>query len=236
MTTASEVPVETRLINRDDRSWTTWEWCFLGIFERDPTSELLYARDTPAPHRKIISAAFLKLPLKLRQPAISLGLTVSTTSGASTAAGNLSTVYGFWQAIDPMEISPHLQMTTTSLSDQLILPHLAHECTHIFWACQPQQARAKYREAMSKNVDPDFLEVTEYAERAFRNWQWALAADEDNHVLTWRARTLEHWVIESLCETVGKLCHPAYGRQGASISRLLEARQAAIQECFQLMV
>jgi hypothetical protein len=210
----------SRTIGRSDRPWVNKELQqFVGRFELDAQSGLYFDCHTPSEHRALISATFLKLPVLLRNAAITLGLTVSTTMRGRTRSGHLSTAYGAWDESDPARISPHIEMSIVSLSPELIVAHLAHEISHVFWAVQSQSAQALYTGMMRKLALPNFQDVTEYARQFFAKG------------------VLDKWVLESFCETVGKLCYPAYGDpESAAVVSVLAARHAAMQSSFGLTV
>jgi len=125
-----------RTITRNERAWLNREFqMFCGRFELDQSSGLFFAELTPGYHRQMIGEDFLALPLKLREVALYLGLTVSTTKEQRTSSGHASAVYGDWDR-PHSKISPHLEMSVASLdSTRLCLAHLAHECFSSLLGC-----------------------------------------------------------------------------------------------------
>jgi hypothetical protein len=227
----------TRTIGTFERPWLNRHYQrFSGRFQLDKASGLYFDSETPAAHRKLISATFLQLPKTLRDVAIYLGLTVSTTDMPGTLSGSLSAVYGSWDHSDHCRISPHLEMTTISLTPEFVFPHLVHECSHLFWAIQSKAAKARYTRKMMSIVDQPFLEVTDYAQDFYDEWH-ELLGQEIPFIQQRLSRTLDQWVLESFCESVAKLCCPLYKqKEGRQTDTLLEARQAAIAEHFDLVL
>lgn len=224
----------TKIISWSGRSWVNRELqAFCGTYELDQASGLYFASETPKGHRRLISRLFLRLPEELREAALYLGLTVSTTSARKTRSGDQSAVYGAWDR-GHAQISPHLEMTETSLSDALAMPHLLHECAHLFWSIQSAAAKARYTRAMVALVVPAFVEVTTYAQHFFDEWQDSralngfAAAHREN-------RALEKWVTESFCESAARLHCPDYkAEEGREVDDLLLARREAMERCFTL--
>ena len=227
----------TRTIGTFERPWLNRHYQrFSGRFQLDKASGLYFDSETPAAHRKLISATFLQLPKTLRDVAIYLGLTVSTTDMPGTLSGSLSAVYGSWDSADHSRISPHLEMTTISLTPEFVFPHLVHECSHLFWAIQSKAAKARFTREMLDIVVHSFVEVTDYAQDYFDEWQ-ELLGQEIPFIQQRRNRALDQWVLESFCESVAKLCCPLYKqKEGRQTDTLLEARQAAIAEHFDLVL
>jgi len=200
----------------------------------DERSGLYFDWETPIAHRKLISRTFLKLPKQVRQAAIYLGLTVSTTDRPCTVSGDQSAVYGAWDR-PHSQISPHLEMTETSLTPELVFPHLLHECCHLFWAIQTKAAKATYTNETTALLDDEFIEVTTYAQSFLDAWQQSLLIADGFGIQQRRNRALDKWVMESFCESVAKICCPTYKeREERHTQQLLEWRQAAMAEHFDL--
>ncbi|MBS2004345.1 MAG: hypothetical protein JST44_22750 [Cyanobacteria bacterium SZAS LIN-5] len=229
-------PKTERVISFSDRSWVRREYQqFCGRYELDETSGLYFDSDTPSAHRKLISRNFLELPRPLREAALYLGLTVSTTSNRCTVSGNQSAVYGDWERQDN-RIMPHLEMSASSLSSALSLPHLVHECCHLFWAVQSKAAKLAYIDQMVALVErfgaDDFVEVTGYAQDYFEEWRKLINAD-GYAIATRRNRALEKWAMESFCESVAKICCPSYKQDEArQTDELLQERLRIMREEF----
>ncbi len=230
------MPAKTiKTISWTDRSWVRRQYQqFCGRYELDERSGLYFDVETPLAHRKLISRTFLKLPKQVRQAALYLGLTVSTTSNPSTLSGDQSAVYGDWDRAHA-QISPHLEMTEASLAPELVFPHLLHECCHLFWAIQTRSARTAYTYDIAAQVDDDFIEVTTYTQSFFDAWQKALLLEDSPGVLHRRNLALNKWVMESFCESVAKICCPTYKEsEERHTEALLEMRQATMAEHFEL--
>lgn len=228
-----------RTITRNERAWLNREFqMFCGRFELDQSSGLFFAELTPGYHRQMIGEDFLALPLKLREVALYLGLTVSTTKEQRTSSGHASAVYGDWDR-PHSKISPHLEMSVASLdSTRLCLAHLAHECSHLFWAVQPEPARAAYIQKMLALVEKfraggdEFVEVTAYAQRQFDALN-LLPESDDPGIVARRARLINKWAMESFCESVAKLCFASYqSEEGRQTDELLAFRLQAMKEEF----
>ncbi len=230
------MPTNTiKIVSWTDRSWVRRQYQqFCGRYELDEKSGLYFDQETPLAHRKLILRTFLKLPKQVRQAALYLGLTVSTTSNRSTLSGDQSAVYGAWDR-PHSQISPHLEMTETSLTPELVFPHLLHECSHLLWAIQTRAAKAAYTNEIRTQVDDDFIEVTTYAQSFFDTWQQVLLLADGIGIAQRRNLALDKWVMESFCESVAKICCPTYKeREERHTEALLELRQAAMAEHFEL--
>jgi hypothetical protein len=220
-------------IGRDRRPWASGEWRqFVGTYEREGDGCLLFCPSTPEAHRQEISAAFAEIPAPMREVALLLGLTVSTTTASLTRAGNLSTVYARWNA-PWQEMAPHIEMTTTSLSPSLLAPHLTHEIFHLFLQMQDAQSRAACARAMIDLASGGLREVTDYAQGKFDTWHDTIESAAPEHAAA-ESRALREWLAESLCESAGKLRDCRYGRQDADVKKLLEVRRQIMDRCFQL--
>jgi hypothetical protein len=224
-----------RVINWHDRQWLNREFQqFCGRYRLDEASGLYFEWETPAAHRALISRTFLRLPDPLRKVALYLRLTVSTTNKPGTRSGSLSAVYGAWEASSHSRISPHLEMTQTSLSSQFVFPHLVHECCHLFWAIQSHAAKTRFARKMVELIEHGFIEVTGYAQGFFDEWQ-KLAFDDGPGAIQCRQHALEKWVMELFCESIAKLCCPSYKEnEERDTELLLETRRSAIGEIFEL--
>lgn len=230
-------PKTERVISFNDRPWMRREYQqFCGRYELDDPSGLYFDSETPATHRMLISRNFLRLPRQLREAALYLGLTVSTTNNRGTASGNQSAVYGDWERQDN-RIMPHLEMSASSLNSALSLPHLVHECCHLFWAVQSKAAKLAYIDKMLALLEErfgtdDFVEVTGYAQDYFDEWRKLLDAD-GYAIATRRNRALEKWAMESFCESVAKICCPSYKQdEGRQTGDLLQERLKVMSEEF----
>lgn len=226
-----------KIISWSDRSWMSRQYQqFCGRFELDETSGLYFDVETPAAHRKLIVRTFLKFPKQVRDAAAFLELTVSTTTSPGTVSGNQSAVYGAWDR-PHSQISPHLQMTETSLASELVFPHLLHECCHLFWAIQSKAAKMAFKDEMEELLNDAFVEVTAYAESYLNEWRQALILPAGMGIQQRRNRARDQWVMESFCESVAKICCPAYKEhEDRHTQQLLERRQAAMVRHFQLML
>lgn len=233
------MPIKTeRIITRNERSWVNREYqLFCGRYELDQASGLFFDQVTPAFHRNLIAGDFLLMPRSLRDAALYLGLTVSTTNKLRTISGNHSAVYGDWERPYSL-ISPHLEMTALSLSSALRFPHLVHECSHLFWVVQTEAAKSAYVRQMVALVEDvcvvgtNIVDVTAYAQRFFDQWRNLPDADAPGMVKR-KKRVFEKWVVESFCESVASLCYATYrDSRGPDVDSLLAARLKAMREDF----
>ena len=178
---------------------------------------------------------FVQLPPQIRQAALYLKLTVSTTQSSRTLYGDQSAVYGAWDQAHS-QISPHLEMSATSLTPTLCFPHLVHECGHLFWAIQTNAARDQYASANMALVTTNFTEVTKYAQDYFDGWHRLLRSD-DPAMQQRRDAARQKWLMESFCESAAKICCPAYkGEENRHTCDLLKARQQIANDTFGLML
>ncbi len=227
-----------RNVTWTDRPWVRRQYQqFCGRFELYETSGLYFDAQTPEHDRQLISLNFLKLPTPLCKAALYLGLTVSTTKNPSTASGNHSAVYGDWER-PHAQISPHLEMSAASLNSAVSLPHLVHECCHLFWAVQSKAAKLAYIQRLVVLVEErfgaaNFVEVSKYAQDYFDEWRKLIDAPPEFGIASRRIRALEKWAMESFCESVAKACCPSY-KEGEmrSTEYLLEARLLAMKAEF----
>jgi hypothetical protein len=222
---------DTKIVDRRNCSWMNRSFQNLcGLYVRDEVTNLFFHEQMPAEHQNKIVEAFDRLSPTLRESAESLGLTINTTNSPRTLAGHESSVYGDWQRV-PGRISPHLEMTRTSLSAELIVPHLAHECCHLFFALLSDPDRKEYVARAARNVSADLVEVTAYAQRFFDEWQQTLTlSDELPYVSHRRAAARQRWVLESLCETVAIMHCDHYGAIGIASGAQSSVRQALLTQ------
>lgn len=227
---------KSKTIDWPQRQWATREFQrFCGRFELDEHSGLYFDCETVQNHKALISKTFPHLPTSVRQAALYLALTVSTTQNAHTINGDQSAVYGAWER-DHAHISPHLEMSAASLNSELILPHLIHECCHLFWVIQDKDARQRYTNEMIRLVSDDFVDVTLYAQRWLLDWK-RQPDTTDGATQERRRRALNKWVTESFCESVSRLCCPWYkSDERLDASGLLERRHQAISNNFGLSI
>jgi hypothetical protein len=226
------LPTKTeRVITWTDRSWVRRQYQqFCGRFELDETSGLFFDWNTPESNRQLISRNFSRLPQSLRAAALYLKLTVSTTNNAYTLSGNHSAVYGDWER-QHAQISPHLEMSASSLHAAIAFPHLVHECCHLFWAIQSRAAKAAYIDKMVTLAEQlgtdEFVEVTGYAQSYFDEWRGLRDAEGTGADLM-RKRTMHKWAMESFCESVAKICCPTYKEAEKRDARVLLAERLKI--------
>jgi hypothetical protein len=225
-----------RVITWNERPWVRRQYQqFCGRFVLDEASGLFFDCHTPEWDRRLISSNFSKLPSALREAALYLKLTVSTTSNDYTLSGNESAVYGDWERKHD-QISPHLEMSAASLHSASAFPHLVHECCHLLWAILSRTAKTAYIEKMVAVVEElgteNFVEVTSYAQSYFDEWRHLIGA-EGVGVDFRRRRVMEKWAVESFCESVAKICCPTYKEaEKRDASQVLEARLKVMREEF----
>jgi hypothetical protein len=229
-----KTPANSRIVCWPERSWATREFQrFTGRFDLDETSGLYFDCDIYSPHKRLIVQAFRYTPDLLRQAANTLALTVSTTRAPRTLLGDQSAVYGDWDR-PPHQISPHLEMSEASIVPELLLPHLVHECSHLFWALQSKSARDRYHQEILKLVDGHAEEVTLYAQRFFNSWQKSIEAGGAAET---SRRAAQKWLVESFCETVSKICCPWYKEEELlDPVHLIRARHVIMESIFGLVV
>ncbi len=225
-----------RIVNWTQRHWARRELQrFCGRFRLDEKSGLYFDCESPVPQCNQIAQTFVQLPPLIQQAALYLKLTVSTTQALRTLYGDQSAVYGDWNRVHS-QISPHLEMTATSLTSTLCFPHLVHECCHLFWAIQTIAARAQYTNANLALVTANFKEVTNYAQDYFDGWHSLLRSD-DPAMQQRRDAAREKWLKESFCESAAKTCCPAYkAEENRHTFDLLKARQQIANDTFGLML
>lgn len=229
-------PATIRHVRTKDRQWINKELqAFCGSYQLDDASGLYFDLDVSDEHRELISQTFLKMPRALRNIAIQLGLTVSTALFGTTKYGARSAVYGAWDARDIRDISPHLEMSSYSLTPQFIMPHLVHECCHLLWAVK-RFDRLAFIQEMIYLIDTKFVEVTGYAQSYFDEWQELVQMESSPGLSLRREYAQQKWAMEAFCESVAKICCPSYkSYENRYTGELLDCRRVLVAKHFGLL-
>jgi len=207
-----------RIIDVTQRPWARHRELqrFLGPYVRERQAGIFFSQDTPSPQRRLVAAAFLKLPAALQAICREYDVTFSCCQG-STVFGNSSSFYGDFEQSCRQYISPHIEVGKRSRSRSLLLPHLTHEAAHLWWRHLPAEARRQYARFLVQSCQPGKVEVTRYVQGLFQIWCEALALPD---TATFREENrLRHqrlWVEESFCDTVAILHvagYPSRNRQ-----------------------
>jgi hypothetical protein len=177
-----------------------------------------------------IGRAFFGLPEQLQRLCLQYQVTFSACPGW-TVNGNSSTLYADFNESRKERVSPHIEMSLRSLSDELISPHLTHEASHIWWRHQTAERRRAYCQFLVASSNADTVEVSDYVQEFFRDWRRSLEIpDSEGYAKPHRACYLEQWVEESFCDTVAKLLVPGYRSQWSGSTVDLELRRHKIRE------
>ncbi|MBZ0189314.1 MAG: hypothetical protein K8F91_23925 [Candidatus Obscuribacterales bacterium] len=197
------------------RSWINRELQhFLGRYRQSSCG--LYVMDDMATdvEERIVST-FNRCPEPLRLLALDAELTVSLSLFSHTKAGNSCTIYGAWRNLTPRDISPHLEVGQVSLPGRLLLPHMVHELSHLFWKTRSLKQTLVYRSFLCSSMSTTDREVTPYADEHFR--EYLRFAEVSGRLFDCEADSgaFRHlgYVEESFCETVAKLRAPGYPYQ-----------------------
>lgn len=226
------VAYRKRVITHSDRPWA---FCrkyqqFLGVYVEDPESGLYFCELTAASSRARISRAFLGLSDQLQNLCLQYQVTFSTCPGW-TINGNSSSLYSNFKESRRERISPHIEMSFRSLTDDLLVPHLVHEVCHIWWRHQSVERRRAYTQFLVDSCSGRTIEVSEYVQEFFADWRRSLEIpDSESYAQNHRACYLEQWAEESFCDTVAKLVAPNYRNQWRGSNVNLELRRAMIKE------
>ncbi len=192
--------------------------CFLGKFMLHPESGLYFADGCDDNTRHMIGGCFLQLPGQLRAVALQHQLTISTSAGC-TLAGNSSTFYCNFKR---QPLSPHIELGQRSLSSRLLLPHLAHEVSHLWWGLLDETTRNRYAAFLEKTYAPGTaVEVTPYVHDLYLDWCRSLnLPNELPYAANHRQSYLRDWARESFCDTVAALVEPDYPRASRQVEHL----------------
>lgn len=207
---------------------------FWGTYVRCPVSGLYFAENSDPSSIESVNQAFSRLPQQLQSLARQWQVTFSFTSGR-TAAGNSATFYADFSQRDRHLVSPHIELSLSSLSPPIIVAHLCHELSHLYWRTSPRQAQQSYRDFLQTNSDSLLVEVTPYAQRLFQEYlkeeelrrnrppeldpPW-LKEQDPYH--------LKSWTEESFCETVAVLACPDHPDFQVGAAEELETRRGMI--------
>src|SRR5262249_36248850 len=124
---------------------------------------------------------------------------------------------------------PHIEMSSASLTPDLVLPHMTHEAGHLWWRTLPHEARRDYSRFLGATCPPETVEVTEYAHEHFLNSLKAATRGADEGCRECRRRRVQDvWTEESFGETVAVLHVPAHQSRRCDSTVNLPARRQAI--------
>ncbi|MGH9552238.1 MAG: hypothetical protein ACRD3W_22825 [Terriglobales bacterium] len=221
----------TRTITSRERPWATNRYrVFLGNYVLDSKSGLYFHVSVSAAQRRLISRTVMQVPAPLRQLACSMGLTVSTNYGLTTAGHQGSTLYADFKQRDRQLISPHIEIGSYSFSSpELLLAHLIHEHAHIWWGCLQDDEREQFRRYLRASCKGSGVtEVTRYVQSFFAEWLRVLKIKEsygENH----RRCTMDDWSRESFADSCAAICVPGYGDAASTVD--LTERCERIEWC-----
>ena len=217
-----------------ERSWQR----FWGTFERHSGSGLYFASGSHPGHRKNLVNAFQTIPVPLRKTCLEWRVTFNFAE-LFTASGNSSTFYGDFSQRSKDLVSPHIEMGTYSLEAEYILPHLAHELSHLFWRTRTEAEREQYRQFLLESCHrgKNTIEVTDYVQERFlryRKVHSAKAKDGEFIGSIERQSSRERWMEESFCDTMAALIAPSYPSLRGDRTVDLESRRIVINSVFGL--
>lgn len=206
---------------------------FWGTYKQSRGSGLYIDSSASAANVERLNRAFAKLPPQLQALAHQWQVTFSFAEQV-TAAGNNATFYADFSQCDRKLISPHIEMSRTSLREEIIVGDLSHELAHLFWRSSPFESRVAYRDFLVSNSHEDLVEVTPYVQHLYKDYrqetvrrfklplslQLPWLKPEDNY-------SLRAWVEESFCDTVAVLVLPSHPHLQAE-QDLVAMRRGAI--------
>lgn len=219
-----------RVIDTIDRPWAARRLYqrFLGPYLLHPQTGIYFSSDATAEQKKLLVATFGRLPEQYQQLAAEYALTLSFCEFA-TANGNSSTFYADFRQSDRRKISPHIEMSQSSLSPQLVHAHLTHELSHLWWRNLAEQARQRYRRFLAETCNDGTIEVTRYAHDYFLHYLEEPAGN-DAVSSARRQNSLQSWCEESFCESVAVLECPQYPHRLKNTTVDLKLRSRKVEE------
>lgn len=202
MTDCCSAPL--RVIGIEQRLWARRREFqkFYGYYQLHGESGLYFAQGSDKVHIELVLAAFLKLPEVFKDLCHQWQVTFSFAE-RYTAIGSMSAFYADFTAESADFISPHIEMSDQSLSDTMVLPHLAHELAHLFWRTRIKSQRIAYRDFLENSCGSDTLEVTAYVQDLYGDYLNSLSRLRlcgGSPIAHCSVR--DRWVQESFCETV----------------------------------
>jgi hypothetical protein len=182
---------------------------FTGRFYLDADTGIYFQQGTPEEDIAKIKRALAGVPQILRDNAVELGVTMSTTPYL-TRMGNSSTTYADWRRKGTPWVSPHIEIGGNSLDGELAA-HLVHEFSHLFFDNLSTQMQDLWIEMLAESAHDSLFEVTRYAQSYFVEWRGTLklpnnASYRQAHQLS----SLRTYAKEAFCETAAVLSHPSY--------------------------
>lgn len=212
MNCASQELTVLRVLTMRERSWCNKQCQHaLGRFYLDASTGIFYQEGTSPEHIERLRLVFPLVSKPLLQAGLNLGLTMTTCEGL-TPAGDSSTIYADFRSYTKAGISPHIVMGSGSLKEDLILPHLVHELSHIFYALLPESLRQRWIELLPPDSSLNSpQEVTGYAQRNRETWlKWLKETAGCPERKNCCRVMLERYATETFCETVAVLTSPTY--------------------------
>jgi hypothetical protein len=199
------------------RSWQR----FWGKYERHAETGLFIEYGSDPEQIEKLARAFRKLPQALQEVCLEWRVTFSFAEGF-TANGNSSTFYADFSQSTPTRVSPHIEIGIVSMQPNFIVPHLAHELSHLFWRSRREFERNAYRSFLRETCQNGCIEVTKYVHDIFLDRQYECEA--------------RRWMEESFCETVAVLVAPTYPAFNAQTTVDLNSRREAMADAFGLQL
>lgn len=230
MNCANQDLTVSRVLTIRERPWCN-KRCqhALGRFYLDGSTGIYYQEGTRPEHIERLRSVFPLVSTPLVQAGLNLGLTMTTCEGL-TPNGDSSTIYADFRSYTKDGISPHIVMGSESLEEDLILPHLVHELSHIFYALLPESLRQRWIELLPPDSSLNsWHEVTGYAQKNREAWLKRL-----NETAGWSESQnccrvmLERYATEAFCETVAVLTSPTYLSSRCNVS--LAGRRKFLEE------
>ena len=217
----------TLTLNLSNRSWATREYsCFQGTFELDADSGLYFDPSTPEAHKARIRATFACMPPQLKQIALRMQLTVSTTAGKTRANNGYCTIYGHWSSYRPW---PHLEISLGSLGTELFYGHLVHELSHLWWFAGSEYMRTQFAHELIESQIESMVEITGYVHNKYLTWLHAVKTDQPSGT---QKAYLTLWALESFAESAAACVVAGYQSNECNVD--IEVRRSMIQSVAQL--
>jgi hypothetical protein len=203
---------DTLILTYAERPWATRRLSqFLGTFQLDRLTGIYLRQGVCEFDRARILQGFALSPWQLQAVASAWNLTIDASYSDRTANGHASTFYADFTQRRRECISPHVQMSQVSLSDELRVPHVTHELSHLFYRSMQEEMRIAYRKYLQSTVDARSADVTQYAWGYFAEWLASMNEPTSvPHVLAKQRRLWNAFAEEAFCETIAALHCPAY--------------------------
>ncbi|MBX9695772.1 MAG: hypothetical protein K2Z81_25530 [Cyanobacteria bacterium] len=232
--------MKTKTLDRYLRPWGADKryQCFLGSFSLHPSGLWFFVDTNKAKVARAVQV-FGAITEQLRLLAAEYETTISFSPYPWTTSENGSAIYAQWDNRDKLRWSPHIEFGTTSFQ-KFLLPHFAHELSHLWWRTRTEDEREKFRRYLEKTTSREAKEVTAYCHSMFTEYVQYTSTVDTTRPPDCRKKVTasyrESWAEEAFCETVARLTDSSYHQNDWQTTVDVEARRKGILECTGLTI